>query len=141
VINEMGCSVTAMSYDAEHGSFTEIQTASALPAEKSPKYSGAEVLVHPSGKFVYASIRGLDVISVFAVDPATGRLTLKGNTSSGGKIPRGFRIDPTGHYLLAGNQSTHNVVVLKIDPSTGALTPTGASAEIGAPVCIRFLNP
>lgn len=140
VVNEMGCSVTAMSYDAEHGTFKEIQTITALPAEKSPKYSGAEVQVHPSGKFVYASIRGLDVIAIFTVDPATGKLTPAGHQSSGGKTPRNFRIDPSGQFLLAANQGTGNVVVLRVDQNTGALTPTGSTIDVASACCIKFLS-
>jgi len=141
VVNEMGCSVTVMAYDAEHGSFKEIQTITALPAEKSPKYSGAEVQVHPSGKFVYASVRGLDVIAIFAVDASTGKLTPAGHQSSGGKTPRNFRIDPSGHFLLAANQGSGNVVAMRIDPNSGALTPTGSVIDVASACCIKFLSP
>jgi 6-phosphogluconolactonase len=140
LVNEMGCSVTVLSYDADHGTFKELQTITALPAEKSPKYSGAEVQVHPNGKFCYASIRGLDVIAIFTIDPATGKLTPAGHESSGGKTPRNFRIDPTGQYLLAANQTTGNVVVLRIDPATGALTPTGSTIDVASACCIKFLS-
>ena len=139
MINEMGCSVTAMAYDAEHGNFKEIQTISALPGEKSPRFSGAEVQVHPSGRFVYASIRGLDAIAIFAVDEASGRLTAAGHQSSGGKTPRNFRIDPSGNYLLAANQGSGNVVVMRIDQKSGALTPTGSSIDVASACCIKFL--
>ena len=140
VVNEMGCSVTAMAYDAEHGTFKEIQTVTGLPAEKSPKYSGAEVQVHPSGKFVYASIRGLDVIAIFSVDPATGKLTPAGHQSSGGKTPRNFRLDPSGQFLLAANQGAGNVVVMRVDQNTGALTPTGSTIDVASACCIKFLS-
>ena len=48
----------------------EIETLSTLPAEakNDPKYSTAEIEVHPSGKFVYGSNRGHDTIAVFAID-------------------------------------------------------------------------
>ena len=101
--------------------------------------SPAEVQVHPSGKFVYVSNRGHDTIAVFACDPTTGKLTPAGHASSGGKTPRNFRIDPTGQFLFAANQGTGNIVALKIDQATGALTPTGTTAEVAAPVCIKFV--
>jgi 6-phosphogluconolactonase len=139
IINEMGCSVTAFAYDAAKGTLTEVQTLSALPGEKSPKYSGAEVQVHPSGKFVYASIRGLDMIAIFKADESTGKLTPAGHAKSGGQTPRNFRIDPTGTFLLTANQGTGNVVVYRIDPKTGNLTPTGASVDVASACCIKFL--
>ena len=142
VVNEMGCSVTVMSYDSGHGTFAEVQTINALPdgVKKTNKLSGAEVEVHPSGKFVYASIRGLNVISIFAVDGASGKLTAAGHADSGGKTPRAFEIDPTGAFLLAANQDSGNVVVMKIDQGTGALTPTGSVIEVGSACCVKFVE-
>ena len=77
VINEMANTVTAFAYDADQGSLTEIQTISTLPADfKGPSHT-AEVQVHPSGKFLYGSNRGHDSIAIFAIDPSTGKLTLR----------------------------------------------------------------
>ena len=142
VINEIACTMTAFSYDAKRGELKELQTLSTLPVGESvlPSYSTAEVLVHPSGKFVYGSNRGHDTIVIFAADPKSGKLTLIGHESTQGKIPRCFGIDPTGAYLLAANMDTHNVAVFRIDPKTGRLTPTGQSIEVGAPVCVQFLR-
>lgn len=141
VINEILCTVTAFDYDAKTGTLRETQTLSTLPAGEKlkPEYSTAEVQAHPSGKFLYGSNRGHHSITLFAIDPKTGKLTFADNTSSGGKTPRGFGIDPTGHYLLTGGQDSHDVTVFRIDQSTGRLTPTGQTLEVGAPVCVKFL--
>ena len=141
VINEIACTMTVFSYDAKRGELKELQYLSTLPDGVSvqPNYSTAEVLVHPSGKFVYGSNRGHDTIAIFAVDPKSGKLTLIGHESTQGKIPRCFGIDPTGAYLLAANQDTHNIAVFRIDGETGRLTPTGQSIEVGMPVCVQFL--
>jgi 6-phosphogluconolactonase len=101
--------------------------------------STAEVVVHPSGKWVYGSNRGHDSIAVFAVDQATGRLTALGHEPTGGRTPRNFNVDPTGTYLLAANQGTGSVVVFRIDPATGLLKNTGHKLDIPAPVCVKFL--
>jgi len=141
VINEMLCTMTTFSYDARRGELKELQTLSTLPAGESvqPGYSTAEVLAHPSGKFIYGSNRGHDTIAIFAVDQETGKLTPVGHESTQGKAPRCFGIDPTGAYLLAANQGTDNVVVFRIDQKSGKLTPTGQSIEVGAPVCVQFM--
>ncbi|HEY4258865.1 MAG TPA: lactonase family protein, partial [Schlesneria sp.] len=139
VNNELNSTVTAFQYDAGKGSLTEIQTLSTLPAGFTGENSTAETVVHPSGKFVYVSNRGHDSVAVYQVDPATGKLTAKGNTPTGGKTPRNFNVDPTGAFLLAANQSTNDVVVFRIDQNTGDLTATGVKIEVGSPVCIRFL--
>ena len=69
-----------------------------------PSRHYGEVLVHPSGKFVYGSNRGHNSIVEFAVDGVTGRLRRMGWYPTQGKTPRNFEIDPTGTFLLAANQ-------------------------------------
>jgi len=97
------------------------------------------VFVHPNGRFLYGSVRGLNNIVVFAIDEATGKLTLVEHVPSGGQKPRGFGLDPAGRFLLSANQDTNNVVVFRIDEKTGRLTPTGSSVEIDQPVCVVFV--
>ena len=140
VLNEMKVTVTAFRY--AEGRLTEYQTVSAMPAgaAPTPADSGAEILVHPSGRFVYSSQRGPDDIAVFARDAATGRLSLVEHVASGGKTPRGFAIDPSGRWLLAGNQKSDQIVVFSIDPRTGGLKATGQTAEVGAPVSVSFFG-
>ena len=96
----------------------------------------AEIELHPSGKFLYASNRGDDSIAVFAVDKV--KLTLIQNAPSGGKKPRFFCLDPTGRFLLACNQDSDNICVFSVDEETGKLTPTGQSVSVFKPVCIVF---
>ena len=137
-INELASTVTAYAFDAEAGVLEPVQTASTLPAEFQGENYTAEIQVHPSGRFVYATNRGHDTIAVFAVDEASGRLESRGQVSSGGNWPRSFVIEPGGAYLLAANQHSDNIVVLRIDQETGALEATGSELVIDAPVCIVF---
>ena len=105
-----------------------------------PQYSGSEVQVHPSGRFLYAANRGHDTIAVFTIDQGTGRLTWVQNQLTLAKVPRGFGIDPDGRFLLAGNQKSDMVIVFRIDQQTGRLTPTGQKLDIGAPVSVKFVR-
>jgi 6-phosphogluconolactonase len=141
VVNEMACSVSSFDWDKQTGKLSLRQTISALPAGVAVQsdFTAAEILLHPSGRFVYVSVRGHDSISVFAVDPASGNLSLFQNLSSGGNAPRGLGIDPTGHWLLAGNQKTDNAVEFAIDTPSGKLKPTNAQIRIGAPVDFKFV--
>jgi 6-phosphogluconolactonase len=142
VFNEITVTVTAFRY--QDGRLTEYQTISSLPAGVQPGApdSAAEILVHPSGRFVYASNRGPDTLTVFARDPATGRLTRVEDVPSGGKSPRSFGIDPSGRWLVAVHQRSESgqVVVFRIDPATGRLSPTGQTVDIGAPVSVAFFD-
>jgi 6-phosphogluconolactonase len=103
-----------------------------------PGYSTAEVLVHPSGRFLYGSNRGHDSIVVFAIDEKSGMLSHLQNEPTGGQTPRGFGIDPGGAYLLAANQRSDSVVVFSIDQQTGRLASTGKKIDVGAPACVEF---
>jgi 6-phosphogluconolactonase len=139
VLNEVNSTVTAFAYDSKNGSFSTLQTLSTIPKDFTAHNDTAEIVVHPSGKFLYASNRGHDSIAEFAIDPAKGTLTLAGDFSTRGKTPRNFALDPTGKFLLAANQESNNIVVFRIDQSTGALTGTGQEAQVPAPVDIVFV--
>jgi 6-phosphogluconolactonase len=116
-----------------------LQTISALPKGFTGENDDAEIQMHPSGKFLYASNRGHDSIAVFAIDPTKGTLTPIEDIPTQGKIPRSFEIDPTGKLLFAANQKSDNIVVFRIDAKTGHLTPTGQVLEVASPVCVKFL--
>ena len=142
VANEMGCSLTTFSWDAKAGTLTAIETVSLLPTNVPVRkeFTSAEIRVHPSGKFVYATVRGHDSVSVLAADESTGRLKLIQNFSSGGKVPRGLGIDPTGRWLITANQRSDNAVEFAINPQTGMISATGTELKIGSPVDVNFVK-
>jgi 6-phosphogluconolactonase len=139
VNNELDSTVTAMIYDAEHGSLKSLQTLSTLPKDFTGGNSTAEVEVHPSGKFVYVSNRGHNSIAIFAIDPQTGELKAVGHQAKGIKTPRNFAIDPSGAYMIVANQDGDSLVVFRIDATTGELAPTGTEVNVPVPVCVRFV--
>ena len=139
VINELGNTITAFRHDAATGALTEYQTISTLPEGfKGASYT-AEVVAHPSGKFIYGSNRRGDSIAAFSVDQATGKLAIAGFASEGVKEPRNFIADPTGKWLLVANQNADSIIVFAIDQTTGVPKPTGVSVKVGKPVCLRLL--
>lgn len=138
-INEMGNTVSVLAYDAAGGVLQPLQTISALPKDFTGQDDDAEIEVHPSGKFLYASNRGHDSITVFAIDANTSKLTLVEYASTKGSSPRNFEIDPSGSLLFAANEKSDNIVVFKIDQKSGRLTPTGKVFDISQPVCVRFV--
>jgi len=139
VVAEMGHTVTALSNDAANGKLQVVDKVMTLPDDFRDRNDDAEISVHPSGKFVYASNRGEDTIVVYAIDEAKGTLTQVASHSTGGKEPRSFEIDPTGTFLFAENQKSDNIVVFRIDQKTGRLTPTGKILEVASPVCVKFV--
>ncbi|HEX2854440.1 MAG TPA: lactonase family protein [Opitutaceae bacterium] len=138
-LNEIDSTVTVLAYDGAKGSFRQLQNLSALPAGFRDFNTAAEVIAHPSGKFLYTSNRGHHSIAVFAIE-ADGTLRILAHAPCGGKTPRGFSIDSSGRWLIAAGQSTHNIAVFAIDPVTGIPTPTGETAPVHTPTGVKFLE-
>jgi 6-phosphogluconolactonase len=139
LLSEVNSTVTVFAYDSGNGWFSTLQTLSTIPKDFTAHNDTAEIVTHPSGKFLYVSNRGHDSITEFTIDPARGTLTLVGDFPTQGKTPRNFALDPTGTFLLAANQESNNIVVFRIDQSTGGLTATGQVAPVPAPVDIVFV--
>jgi 6-phosphogluconolactonase len=142
VVGELDCTVTVYAVDGESGALQQAETVSTLPAGQAPGPgdTGADIHVHPSGKFLYASNRGPGTLAVFSIDSATGRLALRGHQATGGQTPRGFNIDPSGRVLVAANQDNGLIRSFAIDPESGGLTPTGHEVEVPYAVCIQMLE-
>jgi 6-phosphogluconolactonase len=141
VVSEMQGTVTVFANDPTTGTLQRLQTISTLPTDFKGEIEDAEIEVHPTGKFLYASNRGNgNSIAVFTIDAEKGTLTPVEYTPTQGKTPRSFEIDPTGTLLFAANQQSNNIVVFKIDRKTGRLTPTGQVLDVASPVCVKFLK-
>ncbi len=137
--SEMAHSVTALAWDGRLGTLRSLQSLSLAPDDFQPENTAAEIAVSRSGRFVYASDRGHDSISVFAISPVNGHMTLVERDSTGGKEPRNFALDPSGRYLFAANQNSDSVVIFRVDPASGKLTPTGTKISLASPVCVAFM--
>ena len=122
LIAELDDTLTAYAYDAATGQLTALQSPqSTLPAgANGGANSCAEVVVAPSGNFVYGSNRGHDSIVTFSVD-ASGKLMFVGTTPSGGNVPRSFTLSADGKLMLVANESG-NVTSFSVDVLTGKLT-------------------
>jgi 6-phosphogluconolactonase len=138
VIDEIGNTMTAYSWNGAAGKLDEIQRISTLPEGAEVQNNTADVHVHPSGRFVYGSNRGHDSIGAFAIDGATGKLTPLGHESTLGGTPRNFAIGLSGGYLYAANQSTDTVTVYRIDEGSGLLAHTGQQFDVPTPVCLKM---
>jgi len=138
VVNEMGSTVSVFSYDSSGGVLRRLQTISAIPQDFSGHKEAAEIQVHPSGKFLYASNRGHNSIVGYRIDPSTGSLSVIGFATQGISFPRNFAIDPNGKWLYVANQKSDTIVQFEINPETGELKPTGQVTPSITPVAIVF---
>jgi 6-phosphogluconolactonase len=139
VINELHSTVTAFRYETAAGALHDVQTISTLPPHFTGVNSGAEVDVHPSGKWLYASNRGHNSVVLFALDADSGALSYVEEQGTGGFTPRHFGIDPSATYLAVGNQNSDAILMARIDAGSGRLKPSGVMSYAPSPVCMVFL--
>ena len=139
-LNELGSTVTVLSYDAARGTISRVQEITTIPGGFTATNATAQLQVDRPGKFLYVSNRGHDSIAVFAIDPQKGTLTLVEHTPTEGKTPRDFSLDPTGSYLFAANQNSDNIVLFHVSPA-GRLTPSGQIVtDVPEPACVVFVK-
>jgi 6-phosphogluconolactonase len=139
VLGELDSTVTVFAND-KNETYRSIQKISALPPGFSKPNDAAEIVMHPSGRFLYTSNRGDDSIALFAIDHRSGKLTFVERVPSGGKTPRNFAIDPAGKRLFAANQDSGNIVEFAIDQNSGKLTSNGEVAKVPSAVCVVFVE-
>ncbi|MDP6545470.1 MAG: lactonase family protein [Phycisphaerae bacterium] len=98
--------------------------------------------IHPTGKFLYAAGgatridgKSTGLVTAFAMDKTTGKLTQLNRQPSGGRGPCHVVLDATGRYALAANYSSGSVASLpigadgKLRPSASVVQHTGSSVN------------
>jgi 6-phosphogluconolactonase len=139
VLDELVSSITVFTYEPNRGAFIWVQTIPTLPKGFTGNNTTAEIRIHPDGQFLYNTNRGHNSVTMYEIDPSTGKLEVIGWESTRGEWPRGMNIDPSGTFLYAANQNTDSIAVFRIQPSNGKLkfstlvtTPTPVDVEFGA---------
>jgi 6-phosphogluconolactonase len=140
LVNELDATVMAFDYDPRQGTLQERQCLDSLPGYTGRRW-GADIHVHPRGRFLYVSNRAHDSLTLFHIHPATGALALVGQTPSGGRSPRSFCLDPAGRFLLAAHQESGNLVTFAIDSDSGRLEPLSDRAVAASPTFIDIVAP
>jgi len=139
VNGELGANLSVFARDKESGNLTAKETVSTLTPDR-PKTDGgtAEIVMHPSGKWLYVTNRLGNTIAVFAIGP-NGEAKLVEDAPSLAQEVWSIQIDATGRWLIAAGRHDNRLVVFKIDAETGKLTPNGATAPVNAPICVLFV--
>jgi 6-phosphogluconolactonase len=135
VICELSSTIIAFNYDSTNGVLSSFQTVSTLPPPATNRNTTAEIVIHPSGKFLYGSNRGYDSIVVYTINPDDGTLTQIQQQTTG-RTPRNFAIDPTGTYCIVAGQDSSDIRLYTINSDTGLLTDTTRKITVASPVCI-----
>ena len=139
VANELTLTVTAFDHDRESGTLTGIGTWESLKDdERKVECTASEISILDNGKFLYLGIRGNDTIAVFAIDEATGALSLVEREPIRGSWPRHFAIDPSGRWLIAAGANSDTATVFGINQDTGRLVFTGNTISVPNSICVVF---
>src|SRR5437016_7193998 len=112
-------------FDSETGKLTPKGIAAETP---DPSW----VVVHPSGKFLYAANEAgkASTVSAFSIDKKSGKLTLLNQLPALGEDPCYLSFDKTGKYVFIANYSSGNVVVFPIG-ADGKLSAATANVRDG----------
>jgi 6-phosphogluconolactonase len=130
IMNEYEGSVQALSYDGSKLALLGPQ----IPSTASPVggNTGAEIQVHPNGKFLYSSNRGDDSIAIYSLSDS-GAVTLKKTIKTGGKTPRHFALDSSGSWMTVAYQSSGQVTLFRVSGSSGDLMPETKTLSFVSP--------
>jgi 6-phosphogluconolactonase (cycloisomerase 2 family) len=100
-------------------------------SQREGRVQPSEVAVHPNGRFLYVANRGVDTISVFAVEAGAPRFLAEAD--SGGAWPRHFAL--IGPHLYVANERSHTVGIFELDEADGRPAPVG-TCPVASPTCV-----
>ncbi|MFI5670389.1 lactonase family protein [Streptomyces sp. NPDC051704] len=139
VLHELEPQLTVCRWNAGTGQLEpiiEVPVAPATPPGAVRAYPSA-VVASPDGRFVWAAVRGADVIATFSLADGAGKPQLTGSVDCGGSWPRDLAADPSGRRLYAANERSGDVTWFDVDPLTGRPCRAG-SVAVPAAACVVF---
>lgn len=147
VVNELFSAVSSYAYDG--AGFNRVCKVSMLPPDFNRweadgltlASKAAAIKLTDDGKILMASNRGHDSIAFFAVDAATGRLTLRNIAKLAGKFPRDFALMPGERFMVVGHKMSNEIQVYRFDRADCSLAPVGEPISAWRPLCFAFRAP
>ncbi|QCI26760.1 6-phosphogluconolactonase [Buchnera aphidicola (Thelaxes californica)] len=97
-----------------------IQNINMLPIEYTGKFWGADIHITQCGKFLYATDRSANILTVFSVHEVFGTLKIINHYITE-KQPRSFHIDHNDQYLFIVGQQSNSLTVYHMNDKTGLL--------------------
>jgi len=130
-----GGAIAGFTRNSTTGNLTQI-SGSPFASTSSAYTQTYSMVVHPSGKFLYAMNLNGGTVSAFTIDAGTGALTpITGSPfppqkdQYGGIVTQGpIAVEPAGAYLYVGCNFP-GMAIYQINQSTGALTIASGSPE------------
>ena len=137
-LQEEGGTIASFNYDPATGALTPRQTLSTLPKGYKGTVYTSEIVVAPSGNFVYTLNRLYDSIVCFRIG-GDGTLTKVAEEWARGSFPRHIAFSPDAKFMYVCNQRNDEIATFAVNPATGALRFTGQFTAAATPAILVFL--
>lgn len=138
VFTELFVEVYVLTYHKKDG-FKIIQKEYSLPEElrdkKTIDNTGAAIRITREGKYLYTSVRGEDVITVFDVQE-NGHIERRCSVACEGKHPRDFIMSKDETLLLCANRDSNDITIFDREQLSGELSFKTAIGNISHPVAM-----
>lgn len=151
VVGEMSGTVSVFAIDPDSGALTPMEEVAGIPErlklahgevrdarnndlkdDPTPRIWAADIRMAPDGRLLFISERTSSSVSVFKVDPGTGRLTFLDNHAVQEKQPRNIAVSPNGQWLLVTGEKSDTVGSYAIAPDGGLRRVSEAPSGKGA---------
>ncbi|NLR90269.1 lactonase family protein [Flammeovirga agarivorans] len=136
VLNELEGKITIYITN-EEGQYKELANVSTLPEDFKEYNTCAAIKMSKDGKFLYASNRGHNSITIFKVDKGSGLIANIGYQDVQGKSPRDFTLSPKEDFIVVANQDSNNLSLFERNKKTGLLE-FKTILEMSMPVNVVF---
>ncbi|MCX5307636.1 lactonase family protein [Streptomyces sp. NBC_00160] len=137
VLHELEPQVTVCRWNAVSGRLEpvgEVPVASRGTSGAARAYPSA-IVASPDGRFVWAAVRGADVIVTLSLADGPAKPQLTGAVDCGGAWPRDLTVAPSGNRLYAANERSGDVTWFDVDPLAGQPHRAGSLA-VPAATCV-----
>ena len=146
VVNELAASIDYFAYDAENGTLLPVGSIDMLPRNYHPEEWtsnfgrwAADICVHPSGRFLYATNRLFDTIVRYDLDLQNGTPSKPVWFPTEGRTPRSMSLTPDGNVLIVAHMHSHDITSYIIEEN-GDPTPTGFKMYVPYASCVKTIN-
>jgi 6-phosphogluconolactonase len=141
--DEQGASATAYRLDPSTGRLAKLHSASTVPSDYKVRseVTCSEVVIHPNGRLLFVVTREHNSIASFAIDQATGRLTLADRVPTEPNV-RPLCLDPSGRFLAAAGSggTAGRLVTYGVNDATGKMTALGTYDAGNGPMWILMMR-
>ena len=139
--NERVPEVSTYAYD-EEGNIKKLANLNILVGDEKATNNGiipaSDIIMHPSGKFLYTALRKVDRIVAMSIDEE-GDLKLIQSVDCGGEGTRGLTMDAEGEHIYICNHTSGEISVFNINDD-GTVANSGELLEVENGANILVLN-